>query len=47
MVEEWQAMMNRATTEQIRLMLEFMRAANEVKPRHIERVRKPDPDAPK
>jgi DNA-binding MarR family transcriptional regulator len=39
MVEEWQAMMNRATAEQLRLMLDFMREANEVKPRHIERLR--------
>jgi DNA-binding MarR family transcriptional regulator len=44
MMEEWQAMMNRATTEQLGLMLDFMRKANEVKPRHIERIRKPDPD---
>lgn len=40
MTEEWLAVMNRATTEQLRLMLEFMRAGNEVKPRHIERVRR-------
>ena len=40
MMEEWQAMMNRATTEQLRLMVDFMREANEVKPRHIERLRR-------
>ena len=39
MMEEWEAMMNRATTEQLRLMVDFMREANEVKPRHIERLR--------
>ena len=44
MMAEWAAMMNRATTEQLRLMVDFMREANEVKPRHIERIRKPDPD---
>jgi DNA-binding MarR family transcriptional regulator len=38
MMEEWQAVMNRATTEQLRLMVDFMREANEVKPRHMERV---------
>jgi DNA-binding MarR family transcriptional regulator len=40
MMEEWQAVMNRATTEQLRLMVDFMREANEVKPRHMERVRR-------
>ena len=40
MMEEWEAMMNRATTEQLRLMVDFMRDANEVKPRHIERLRR-------
>lgn len=40
MMEEWQAVMNRATTEQLRLMVHFMREANEVKPRHMERVRR-------
>ena len=40
MMEEWPAMMNRATTEQLRLMVDFMREANEVKPRHIERLRR-------
>jgi DNA-binding MarR family transcriptional regulator len=39
MMEEWEAMMNRATTEQLRLMVDFMREANEVKPRHIEQLR--------
>ncbi|HEX5956958.1 MAG TPA: hypothetical protein VFY37_13565 [Solirubrobacterales bacterium] len=29
-----------ATTEQLRLMVDFMREANEVKPRHIERLRR-------
>jgi DNA-binding MarR family transcriptional regulator len=38
--EEWAAMMNRATTEQLQLMVDFMHDANEVKPRHIERVRR-------
>ena len=42
MMEEWEAMMNRATTEQLRLMVDFMRDANEVKPRHIERLRRAD-----
>jgi DNA-binding MarR family transcriptional regulator len=42
MMEEWEAMMNRATTEQLRLMVDFMREANEVKPRHIERLRRMD-----
>jgi hypothetical protein len=32
-------MMNRATTEQLQLMVDFMRDANEVKPRHIGRLR--------
>jgi DNA-binding MarR family transcriptional regulator len=40
MVEEWHAVMGRATTEQLRMMVEFMREANEVKPRHMERVRR-------
>jgi DNA-binding MarR family transcriptional regulator len=40
MVEEWQALMSRATTEQLRLMVEFMREANDVKPRHMKRVRR-------
>jgi DNA-binding MarR family transcriptional regulator len=42
MLAEWNAMMNAATVEQLQLMVGFMREANEVKPRHIERVRKPD-----
>ena len=42
MMEEWEGMMNRATTEQLRLMVDFMREANEVKPRHIERLRRMD-----
>ena len=42
MLEEWEAMMNRATTEQLQLMVDFMREANEVKPRHIERLRRAD-----
>ena len=45
MMEEWQAMMNRATTEQLQLMVDFMREANEVKPRHIERLRGDDSEA--
>ena len=40
MMEEWEAMMNRATTEQLQLMVDFMREANEVKPRHVERLRR-------
>ncbi len=44
MMDEWAAMMNRATTEQLRLMVEFMRDANQVKPRHIKRLRGSDPD---
>lgn len=39
MMEEWAALMNRATTEQLRVMVEFMRDANQVKPRHIRRLR--------
>lgn len=39
MMEEWDAMMNRATTEQLQLMVDFMREANQVKPRHIHRLR--------
>ena len=42
MMEEWEGMMNRATAEQLRLMVDFMREANEVKPRHIERLRRMD-----
>jgi DNA-binding MarR family transcriptional regulator len=42
MMEEWNAVMNNATTEQLRLMVEFMRAGLDVKPRHIERVRSGD-----
>ena len=42
MMSEWQAVMDSATTEQLRLMVEFMRAGLEVKPRHIERVRSGD-----
>jgi DNA-binding MarR family transcriptional regulator len=37
--EEWSGLMHRPTIEQLEAMLEFMRAGNEVKPRHIERVR--------
>lgn len=40
MIEEWEAVMNRATIEQLQLMVDFMREANEVKPRHIERLRR-------
>ena len=40
MMEEWEAMMNRATTEQLQLMVDFMREALEVKPRHVERLRR-------
>jgi hypothetical protein len=32
-------MMNRATAEQLQLMVDFMREANRVKPRHIHRLR--------
>jgi DNA-binding MarR family transcriptional regulator len=39
MIEEWNQLMQRPTIEQLEAMLEFMRAGNEVKPRHIERVR--------
>jgi DNA-binding MarR family transcriptional regulator len=45
MMEEWQAMMNRATAEQLQLMIDFMREAVEVKPRHLERLLNMDPDA--
>jgi DNA-binding MarR family transcriptional regulator len=40
MIEEWEAVMNRATIEQLQLMVDFMREANEGKPRHIERLRR-------
>ncbi len=40
--EEWQEMMNRFTADELRTMLGFMREGNEVKPRHIERVRRGD-----
>jgi DNA-binding MarR family transcriptional regulator len=40
LMEEWEAMMNRATADELRIMLDFMREGNEVKPRHIERVRR-------
>jgi DNA-binding MarR family transcriptional regulator len=39
LMEEFQAVMNGATAEQLRVMIEFLRRANEVTPRHIERVR--------
>jgi DNA-binding MarR family transcriptional regulator len=42
LMEEWQGMMNRSTAEELRIMLEFMREGNKVKPRHIERVRSGD-----
>jgi DNA-binding MarR family transcriptional regulator len=41
MTEEWGAMMNRASTDQLRLMVDFMREANEVRPRHLGRLRRP------
>jgi DNA-binding MarR family transcriptional regulator len=37
---EWSELMHRPTIEELEAMLEFMRAGNEVKPRHIERVRR-------
>jgi DNA-binding MarR family transcriptional regulator len=37
--KEWQAMIRRYTTEQLELMLEMMRAGNELEARHIERIR--------
>jgi DNA-binding MarR family transcriptional regulator len=40
MPEEWLAVFNRATAEQLAAMLELMRAGNAVKPRYIERVRR-------
>jgi len=40
MIEEWEAVMNRATIEQPQLMIDLMREANEIKPRHIERLRR-------
>jgi DNA-binding MarR family transcriptional regulator len=39
LVAEWNELMQRPTIEQLKAMVEFMREANEVKPRHIERVR--------
>jgi DNA-binding MarR family transcriptional regulator len=43
MMEEWLATISRASTEQLRLMLDFMREGNKVKPRHIERIRAKGP----
>ena len=40
LVEDWHELMQRPTTEQLESMIEFMQAGNEVKPRHIERVRR-------
>jgi DNA-binding MarR family transcriptional regulator len=37
---EWSELMHRPTIEELEAMIEFMRAGNEVKPRHIERVRR-------
>ena len=37
---EWNELMNRPTIEELEAMIEFMRAGNEVKPRHIDRVRR-------
>ena len=37
---EWSELMHRPTIDELEAMLEFMRAGNEVKPRHIERVRR-------
>lgn len=39
MAEEWQAMIERYSTEQLRLLLEFMSAGTELEARHIERIR--------
>jgi DNA-binding MarR family transcriptional regulator len=36
---EWSELMHRPTIGQLEAMLEFMRAGNDVKPRHIDRVR--------
>jgi DNA-binding MarR family transcriptional regulator len=40
LVEEWNELMRRATISELKSMVDFMREANEVKPRHIERVRR-------
>lgn len=40
MMVEWAAVMNSATADQLRAMVDFMRTANKVKPKHIERVRR-------
>jgi DNA-binding MarR family transcriptional regulator len=40
LIEEWNELMKRPTVEQLRAMVELLREANEVKPRHIERVRR-------
>ena len=37
---EWSELMHRPTIDELEAMPEFMRAGNEVKPRHIERVRR-------
>jgi DNA-binding MarR family transcriptional regulator len=40
LITEWAEIMRRPTVEQLEAMIEFMREANEVKPRHIDRVRR-------
>jgi DNA-binding MarR family transcriptional regulator len=40
LMEEWAEIMRRPTVQQLEAMVEFMREANEVKPRHIGRVRR-------
>ncbi len=37
--DEWKRMARRLTAEQLTLILEFMRAGNEIEARHIERLR--------
>jgi DNA-binding MarR family transcriptional regulator len=39
MMEDYEAVMNDASVEQLRTMVDFMRAGNDVKPEHIDRVR--------
>lgn len=42
LAEEWQAMIERYTADQLRLMVEMMSAGNELEARHINRIRDGD-----